>query len=93
VRATRINAHFAPELEEAQMSNGNVLNFSEGMRRRDTTRLLVAAKLLFPAVKNVVNRLREMGLSDTDIGGFFKFLGSEFCANLVDEGEEPKRSA
>jgi hypothetical protein len=84
------------------MSNANVIDFAEWMRRRDATRLLVAAKmatqeeglrLLVPAVENVVEKLREMDLSNAEIGRLFKFVGGAFCASEVAEGQEPKPSA
>jgi hypothetical protein len=79
------------------MDNDNVLNLVEEMRRRDTARLLLEAKmtareeglrLLFPAVE----RMRQMGLPDAEIGRFFKFVGNAFLATEVAEGREPKPS-
>jgi hypothetical protein len=80
------------------MSNDNVLNFAEWMRRRDAARPLAARKiaareeglrLLFPAVE----KMREMGLSNGEIGLFLKFVGDAFCADAAAEGQEPKPSA
>jgi hypothetical protein len=84
------------ENREAQMSNDNVLNFAEWMRRRDTARILAAGnmaiqeegiRLLFPAVE----KMREMGLSGGEIGLLFKFVGA-FCGDAAAEGEESKPS-
>ena len=36
----------------------------------------------------VVRHMREMGLSDSEIGRFFKFLGHEFCATALIEDEK-----
>jgi len=80
------------------MCNDNILNFAEWMRRRDAARLLATIKmaareegvrLLFPAVE----KMREMGLSNGEIGLFFKFVGGAFCADGATEGQEPKPSA
>jgi hypothetical protein len=58
------------------MGNDNVLSLVKEMRRRAAARLLLDAKmaareeglrLLFPAVE----RMREMSLSDAEIGRFF----------------------
>jgi hypothetical protein len=69
------------------MSNGIVLDFADETRRRDAARLLARAqeeglRLLFPAVE----RMREMGLSNAEIGRLFKFVGGAFCASEAAEG-------
>jgi hypothetical protein len=77
------------------MSNENVLFFLEGLRRRKADQHPVDAKMDarwegFKLLIPVVGKLREMGLSDSEIGRFFKFLGDEL---VQDEGQEQKPPA
>jgi hypothetical protein len=74
------------------MSNENVILFLAGVRKRNAAQNLVDAKMDarlkgFRLLIPVVEKLREMGLSDSEIGRFLKFLGDEF---LRDEGQEQK---
>jgi hypothetical protein len=77
-------------IEEAQMSNENVLFFLEGLRKRNADQNLGDAKMDarlagFRLLIPVVEKLREMGLSDSEIGRFLKFLGDELVRG---EGQE-----
>jgi hypothetical protein len=40
-----------------------------------------------------VEKMQEMGLSNGEIGLFFKFVGGAFCAGATAEGQEQKPSA
>lgn len=86
------------ETGEARMCNDNVLDFSEWMRRRDAARLLAIVKMAareegIRLLSPPVEKMREMGLSNGEIGLFFKFVGGAFCADGAAEGQEPKPSA
>ena len=80
------------------MSNENVLLFLQNPRKRNADQNLVDAKMDarlngFRLLIPIVEKLREMGLSNSEIGRFFQFLGQEFCANEADVGREPKPPA
>jgi hypothetical protein len=69
------------------MSEDNVLMFLEGVRRKKAD--LVDAKMDarlqgFGMLIPVIEKLRERGLSDLEIGRFFMFLGQELCASTGD---------
>ena len=77
------------------MSNDNLLPFSRAFRKRNAARGKVDARMVariegFRVLIPVVESLRQMGLSDSEIGRFFKFLGHEFCESASDEEQGTK---
>ena len=76
------------------MSKENVLVFLEGVRKKKADPDLIDAKMDarlmgFTLLIPVIEKLREMGLSNSEIGRFFKFLGDEFVRSDGQEQEPP----
>jgi hypothetical protein len=75
------------------MSNGNVVEFSEKEKDEEKAyhRKLGAYKETYFLLMPVVERMREMGLTSSEISRPFKFLGDDVFPR--DEQQRPKPTA